>query len=108
MLRAEDLLTILDRVRSPAVRVYYDVANSQDAGYDIFKEIRSLGKQIVEFHAKDTKDLYGKGSIDFPRVRKAMEDIGYAGWFVLEGTKTPLGLEASLRYDLDYLKTVFK
>lgn len=106
-LSAGDNLRILERVGSPAVRVYYDVGNSQDAGHPIFDEIRLLGAHIVEFHAKDTKDLYGKGSIDFPAVRKAMEDIGYNGWFVIEGTKMPLGVEKSVRYDADYLKTVF-
>jgi L-ribulose-5-phosphate 3-epimerase len=106
-LSAGDNLKILERVGSSAVRVYYDVGNSQDAGHPIFNEIRFLGARIVEFHAKDTKDLYGRGSIDFPAVRKAMEDIGYNGWFVLEGTKMPLGVEKSVRYDADYLKTVF-
>jgi len=106
-LSAGDNLKILERVGSPAVRVYYDVGNSQDAGYPIFDEIRLLGARIVEFHAKDTKDLYGKGSMDFPAVRMAMEEIGYSGWLVLEGTKMPLGVEKSVRYDADYLKTIF-
>jgi L-ribulose-5-phosphate 3-epimerase len=106
-LTAGDNLKILERVASSAVRVYYDVANSQDAGYPILDEIRELGARVVEVHAKDTKDLYGKGSIDFPAVRKALEDIGYNGWLVLEGTKMPLGVEKSVRYDADYLKTVF-
>jgi len=106
-LPAEANLGILERVGSPAVRVYYDVANSQDAGFPILDEIRALGTRVVEVHAKDTKDLYGKGSIDFPAVRKALEDIGYKGWLVMEGTKMPLGLEASVRYDADYLQTVF-
>ena len=106
-LSAGDNLRILERVGSPAVRVYYDVGNSQDAGHPVFDEIRLLGACIVEFHAKDTKDLYGKGSMDFPAVRKAMEDIGYSGWLILEGTKMPLGIEKSVRYDADYLKTVF-
>ena len=106
-LSAGDNLKILERVGSPAVRVYYDVGNSQDAGHPILDEIRLLGTRIVEFHAKDTKDLYGKGSMDFPAVRKAMEDIGYDGWLILEGTKMPLGIEKSVRYDADYLKTLF-
>ena len=106
-LSAGDNIKILDRVGSPAVRVYYDVANSQDAGYPILDEIRALGARIVEVHAKDTKGLYGQGSMDFPAVRKALEDIGYKGWFVLEGTEMPLGVEASIRYDADYLRTVF-
>jgi L-ribulose-5-phosphate 3-epimerase len=106
-LSAPEHVEILDRVGSPAVAVYYDVGNSQKAGYDIFKEIRSLGKRICEFHAKDNDDLYGKGTMDFPRVRKAMDDIGYRGWMQIEGTKLTLGIGESIRYDLNYLRGVF-
>jgi len=106
-LSAEQHLEILDRVGSPAVQVYYDVGNSQKAGYDILKEIRQLGKRICEFHAKDYDDLYGKGSMNFPEVRRAMDDIGYRGWIHIEGTKFPLGLEESVRYDLKYLRSIF-
>jgi sugar phosphate isomerase/epimerase len=107
-LSAEDLIRILDRIGSPAVRVYYDVGNSQDAGYDILKEIRLLGGRICEFHAKDTKDLYGIGSMDFCAFKKAMDEIGYAGWLVIEGIKMPLGVEKSIRYDAEFLRSVFQ
>ena len=106
-LSAEEHLAILDRVGSPAVQVYYDVANSHKMGYDIYQEIRTLGKHICQFHAKDYDDLYGKGSIDFPRVREAMDEIGYRRWLVMEGTKMPLGVEESCRYDAEYLRTIF-
>lgn len=106
-LSAEEHMEIIERVGSPAVRVYYDVANSKKAGYDIYSEIRRLGKLICEFHAKDYDDLYGKGSIDFKRVRGAMDDAGYRGWFVMEGTKMPLGVEESCRYDAEYLRGIF-
>ena len=98
---------IIDAVGSSAVRIYYDVANSQGAGYDIGREIRDLRTLICEFHAKDNKDLYGKGSIDFKAVRSAMSEIGYSGWFVIEGSKLPLGIEKSIAYDLTYLREVF-
>jgi sugar phosphate isomerase/epimerase len=45
--------------------------------------------------------------MDFKAVRKAMDDIGYHSWFVLEGTQLPLGIEKSIRFDLDYLRSVF-
>jgi sugar phosphate isomerase/epimerase len=106
-LSAEDNLKIIARVGSPAVAVYYDVANSQQAGYDIVKEIRTLGARIAQFHAKDLKGLYGQGSIDFPAVRRAMDDIGYSGWFVFEGPETPLGLEQSIRADVEFLRTLY-
>ncbi len=106
-LSAEQHLDIINRVGSPAVKVYYDVANSHKAGYDIYEEIRLLGKKICEFHAKDYDDLYGKGTIAFEEVRRAMDDIGYRGWIVIEGTQMPLGLEDSIRYDAKYLRSVF-
>jgi len=106
-LSAEQHIDIIEQVGSPAVKVYYDVANSHKAGYDIYKEIRQLGPLICEFHAKDYDDLYGKGSIDFEEVRRAMDDIGYRGWLVMEGTKMPLGIEESCRYDAEYLRGIF-
>ena len=106
-LSAEQHIDIIERVGSRAVKVYYDVANSHKAGYDIYKEIRQLGPLICEFHAKDYDNLYGKGSIDFKEVRLAMDDIGYRGWLVMEGTEMPLGLEESCRYDAEYLRGIF-
>jgi L-ribulose-5-phosphate 3-epimerase len=106
-LSAAELLKILERVESPAVKVYYDVGNSQDMGYPILDEIRRLGLRIIEVHAKDTKDLYGKGSMDFRAVCRALKGIGYEGWMVIEGTKMPLGIEDSIRYDAAHLRQVF-
>lgn len=106
-LNAEEHMVIIDNVGSPAVQVYYDVGNSHRNGYDILKEIRILGKYICEFHAKDYENLYGKGIINFEAIRRAMDDIGYRGWVVMEGDKYPLGLEESLKYDLNYLRDVF-
>ncbi len=106
-LSADEHMDIIERIGSKNVKVYYDVANSHKAGYDIYSEIRQLGKHICEFHAKDYDDLYGKGSIDFVKVREAMDDIGYRGWFVMEGVKMPLGVEESCKYDAEYLRSIF-
>jgi sugar phosphate isomerase/epimerase len=106
-LSAEEHMAIVDKVGSSAVQVYYDMGNSHKMGYDIYQEIRFLGKHICEFHAKDYDDLYGKGTINFPEVRRAMDDIGYSGWMQIEGTKTPLGVEESIGYDARYLRTIF-
>lgn len=106
-LSAEQHVEIIERVGSHAVKVYYDVGNSHKEGYDIYKEIRKLGPLICQFHAKDYDDLYGKGSIDFKELRLAMDDIGYRDWLVMEGTKMPLGVEESCRYDAEYLRGIF-
>lgn len=84
-LSADAHVEILDRVGSEVVQVYYDVCNSNDRGYDIYKEIRQLGKRICEFHAKENGSLLGQGKVDFQRVRAAMDDVGYSGWIQIEG-----------------------
>lgn len=86
-LSAEEHVAIIDRVGSPAVQVYYDVANSEKMGYDIYREIRWLGEKrlICEFHLKENGFLLGQGRVDFRKVRAAMEEIGYAGWMQIEG-----------------------
>jgi len=90
-LSADQHLEILDRVGSPAVRVYYDVCNSNDRGYDIYKEIRQLGKRICEFHAKENGALLGKGKVNFQKVREALDEIDYRGWIQIEGAVPPGG-----------------
>lgn len=85
-LSAAEHLAIIDAVGSSAVKVYYDVCNSTVMGYDIFKEIRELGrKQICEFHFKENGYLIGKGQLDYKAIRQALDDIGYEGWIQLEG-----------------------
>ena len=91
-LSADEHVAILERVGSNAVQVYYDVCNSNERGYDIYKEIRQLGKRICEFHAKENGTLLGQGKVDFRKVRDAMDDIGYSGWVQIEGA-TPRGAQ---------------
>ncbi|GAB3501599.1 sugar phosphate isomerase/epimerase [Spirosoma knui] len=85
-LSAPEHLAILDAVGSPAVQVYYDVCNSTVMGYDIFKEIRTLGKdRICEIHLKENGSLLGKGQVDLKKVRQTIDEIGYRGWLQIEG-----------------------
>ena len=109
-LSAEDSMRILDRVGSRAVKVYYDVANSTERGYDIAKEIRWLGKQgqICEFHMKENGSLLGHGLIDFKKVRAALDDIGYRGNMQIEGAVPPGGkLLESYVANLKFLREIF-
>ena len=105
-LSAEDNMKLVDRIGSPAVQVYYDVGNSTDKGRDVLKEIRTLGKLICEFHAKDDGHMLGQGRIDFREVRKAIDDIGYSGWMQIEAV-APHGLIQDYRAHYRYLRGIF-
>ena len=102
---AEDNARILDRARSKAVFVYYDVGNSHGNGFDIYREIRWLGKdRICEFHLKDNPHLMGHGSIDFQKVIHAIVEIGFSGWAHLE-TDAPSGsVREDMRTNLGFVR----
>lgn len=97
---AEDNVRIMERTKSPAVLVYYDVGNSTNNGFDVPKEIRWLGRQrICQIHLKD-KGYIGQGQINFEAVMKAILDIGYDGFCNLE-TSSPSGsIESDMRRNL--------
>jgi L-ribulose-5-phosphate 3-epimerase len=97
---AEENVRIMDRIKSPAVLVYYDVGNSNRNGFDVPKEIRWLGKaRICQMHLKD-KAYVGDGPIDFTAVMKAITEIGYQGFANLE-TSSPSGsIEDDMRRNL--------
>lgn len=105
---AGDNRKILDAVSSPAVQVYYDIGNSTRNGYPIVEEIRALGKErICEFHIKDNPALLGQGQIDLPAVARAIRDIGYQDWLVLETSTPHHDLIADTRTNLEYVRRVF-
>ena len=109
-LSAEDHIRIIERVGSPAIKVYYDVANSTERGYDIGKEIRWLGKQgqICEFHMKENGALLGQGRIDFRKVRAALDDIGYRGPMQIEAAVPPgANLIESYIANRKFLQSIF-
>jgi sugar phosphate isomerase/epimerase len=109
-MNAADHLRMIDAIGSPAVQVWYDVANSEKMGYDIYKEIRQIGKErICQFHLKENAALLGEGRIDFKKVKEAIDDIGWGGWLIIEGaTVKEKSLEECYTLNLKYLRTVFQ
>jgi sugar phosphate isomerase/epimerase len=108
-LNADQHVRILDAVGSPAVQVYYDVANMHKQGYDICREIRQLSRErICQIHCKENGSLLGQGPIDFVQVKRALDDIGYADWLVIESAMGQgMTVLESYRHNQKYLRSVF-
>ena len=102
---AEDNVRIMERSRSRAVSVYYDVGNSAKAGFDPVKEIRWLGKaRICQLHLKDNPHYLGEGNLQFPAILAAIRDIGFAGYANLETDAPSKQVEADMRKNLAYIR----
>ena len=109
-LSADEHMHIIDAVGSPAIQVYYDTANSNKMGYDIYKEIRQLGRRnICQIHCKENGFLLGNGRIDFRKFKDAVDDIGYRDWLVIESA-TGKGVNTfdSYVHNQRYLRSVFR
>jgi sugar phosphate isomerase/epimerase len=102
---AEDNVYIMERSRSKAVWTYYDIGNSSLQGFDPVQEIRWLGKpRICEVHIKDNPHYLGEGKIDLPGVVKALADIGYERWTVLETSSPSKNISADMKKNLAYFR----
>ncbi len=106
-LSAADNVRIMERSKSESVLVYYDVGNSFKAGFDPPKEIRWLGKdRICQFHFKDNPHYLGEGSIQFPPIVEAVQEIGFVGFANLETEAPSKDLEADMRRNLNYIRSL--
>lgn len=109
-LSAKEHLNIIDAIGSPAIRVYYDVANAWEMGYPVPEEIRLLGLKglICEMHMKENQGLLGTGKVDFNAVRLAMEDINYKGWVQIEGSQPKeMSIVEAYKKNLSFLRSLF-
>ena len=81
----------------------------ENQGYDIYKEIRQIGRdRICEIHCKENGFLLGKGRVDFPKVKAAVDDIGWTGWLVIEGAVGKgMSMLDSYKLNQKYLRSVF-
>ncbi len=106
---AEDNAWILDQVQSPAVKVYYDVGNSFNNKYDIYKEIVWLGKdRVCQLHIKDNPHFLGKGQIDMPRYIEAVLKSGFEGWAVMETSSPTKVIKDDMMTNAAYLRGLLK
>jgi sugar phosphate isomerase/epimerase len=103
------ILGFAERSGSQAFGCYLDPANLVVAGLDLPTEALALGPLIRRVHLKDTRERrgdcrLGEGRVDFGACARALAEIGYDGWLVLEGPPAPPDLVAR---DLSFARSVF-
>ena len=87
-----EMARFLDEIGSPFVGAYLDIGNTLYNGYPEHW-IRALGSRIKKVHFKDYRCAAGglcgfvdllAGDVDWPGVKKALEEVGYSGWVTAE------------------------
>lgn len=102
---AQDNVRIIDRARSKALLVYYDIGNSTKAGFNVVREIDWLGKKrICQMHFKDNPHYLGEGTIDMTAVLRAVSRIGWSGFANLETDSPSKSIEADMKRNLAFVR----
>jgi sugar phosphate isomerase/epimerase len=107
-LSADRIGALAERVGSSAFGCYFDLANVVVRGMDTATELRALGALVRRVHFKDARISAGDcppgiGRVDFSESARALEDIGYDDWIVLETPSSPPELVAR---DLSFARSV--
>jgi len=99
----------IDSFESPWVKAYFDIGNHVKYS-EPQHWISVLGKRIFKCHVKDFKlhnDGRGgrfvnirEGSVNWPVVMQALNDVGYNGWMTIEGSDKLSMQERSRRLEL--------
>jgi sugar phosphate isomerase/epimerase len=108
-LQAEDVLALADLVDSPAFGCYFDLANPVVSGLDSATEARQLSGLVRRVHFKDARARRGDcqpglGRVDYAECARALTQIGYEGWLVLETPPAPPEVVAR---DLSFARRFF-
>jgi sugar phosphate isomerase/epimerase len=105
---------MLDAIGSPAVRIAYNCGEAIDEKRDVYRELRTLGKDRIAQVIPTLSDgvwLENDKRIDVPRLKQVLDDMGWRGWLVLQRSR-----DASKARDVvynfggnaKYLKSVFQ
>lgn len=85
---ADALRDYLEKIDSPWVGSYFDIGNHRKYGRPE-EWIRTLGRFVVKLDVKDWGveagwAKIGEGDVDWPKVREALDEIGFRGWATAE------------------------
>jgi sugar phosphate isomerase/epimerase len=86
----ESLDRFVVRFDDSRLRVAYDVANAEFVREDHGEALRRLARRLGQVHLSDATasrwahDRVGRGSVDFPAVLRALDEVGFDGACILE------------------------
>ena len=106
---AEDNIRLLDAIGSEHVGVYYDARNIKSRVHDPYGEPTRLGKRIHQVHIKNGSKLMREPElVDWPRLAREYQEIGYRGWYVLETDSPSNDVIVDTRANVEYVRATFK
>jgi sugar phosphate isomerase/epimerase len=105
---------LLEEIGSPAIKCYFNFANSIQNNRDLIAELRTLGRdRICQIHCTDQDGVWLQDDpkIDMPKVKATLDDLGWRGWLVIERSRKASdsrNVKGNFGANTAYLKKIFQ
>lgn len=105
---------LLEDIGSPGVKIYFNFANAWQNDRDIHAELKTLGRdRICQIHCtnQDQYWLQDDPKVDMPAIKKTLDELGYAGWLVIERSRRAdrgRDVVGNFGTNARYLKSIFQ
>ncbi len=86
-----------------------DYVHFKDVNQSVYNEVMHEKIRFFEACGKGAMCPIGTGALDYPGIRRTLEEIGYSGYITIEQERDPRNSDTSLRdvkASVDYLKRV--
>ncbi len=110
----EDCVRMIEEIRSPQLGICFDTGHANINGEDMYNALMLASKYPLHIHIDDnfgemdSHNIPGQGNIDFVKLRKAIDDCGYAGCLSAElGFQYTLEPESAVSESLQFLQGIF-
>jgi len=113
-LPAADEVKLLKDIGSPAIKICFNFSNPLAAGRDLYKELKTLGRdRIGEIHCtnKDGVWLQNDPQIDMKKVKETLDKMKWSGWLVIERSRDAndgRNVKKNFGANTAYVKSVFQ
>ena len=113
-LTAKEEIELLKEIDSPGIKIYFKFQNALEAGRNLYKELKILGKEhICQIHCTDTDGvtLPYNDRLDMKKVKKILDKMGWKGWLVVERSRNKddvRNVKKNFGENVTYLKNIFQ
>ncbi len=113
-LDAKGEVALLKEIDSKGIKIYFKFQNPLEAGRDLYKELKILGKdRICQIHCTDTDgvNLPDNDRIDMKKIKKILDKMNWSGWLVVErsrDTSDVHNIKKNYGTNVNYLKSIFQ
>jgi len=113
-LDAKGNLRLLKEINSDGIKIFYKFQTAVEKKLDIVKDLKKLGgKNICGIHASNTDGVWlrNDSAIDMPRIKQALDTMGWSGWLFVERSRDVnqvRNVKKNYGENVKYLKEIFQ